>query len=43
MDLATGEKYHTIPNCGRMNPTLAIKVRRSTAESQGYDACKKCF
>lgn len=40
---ATGEKYHSIPNCGRMNPDKARQVSKSTAISQGYTACKKCF
>lgn len=39
----TGSKYHSIPDCGRMNPNNAWQVSRSSAEAQGYDACKKCF
>jgi beta-lactamase superfamily II metal-dependent hydrolase len=40
---ATGEKYHSIPNCGRMNPDKARQVSLSDAIAQGYDACSKCF
>lgn len=40
---ATGEKYHSIPNCGRMNPDKARQVTLSDAIAQGYDACSKCF
>ncbi len=39
----TGSKYHSIPDCGRMNPNNAWQVSRSSAEAQGYDACKKCY
>ena len=39
----TGSKYHSIPDCGRMNPNNAWQVSRSSAEAQGYGACKKCF
>ena len=40
---ATGSKYHSIPDCGNMNPNNARRVSRSSAESQGYDACSKCW
>lgn len=40
---ATGEKYHKIPDCGRMNPDKATQVTRSEAERRGYEACKKCY
>lgn len=39
----TGSKYHSIPDCGRMDPNNSWQVSRSSAEAQGYDACKKCF
>ena len=39
----TGSKYHSIPNCGRMNPNKARQVTQSSAESSGYDRCSKCF
>ena len=38
----TGEKYHTINNCGRMNPNKAIQVTLDNAISQGYQPCSKC-
>ena len=40
---ATGKKYHSIPNCGRMNPDNARQISKSDAESKGYDACSKCW
>ena len=40
---ATGDKYHRIPNCGRMNPNKARKVPLSEARRRGYGPCKKCF
>ncbi len=40
---ATGEKYHSRNNCGRMNPDKARQVTLSEAESQGYERCKKCW
>lgn len=40
---ATGEKYHSIPNCGRMNPAKARQVSLTDAQAAGYDACSKCF
>ena len=40
---ATGKKYHSIPNCGRMNPDNARQISKSDAESRGYDACSKCW
>lgn len=40
---ATGSKYHSIPDCGNMNPNNARQVSKSSAEAQGYDACSKCW
>lgn len=40
---ATGSKYHSIPDCGNMNPNKARQVSRLSAEAQGYDACSKCW
>lgn len=40
---ATGSKYHSIPDCGNMNPNSARQISRSDAEAQGYEACKKCW
>ena len=39
---ATGSKYHSIPNCGNMNPNKARKVTKSSAISSGYGKCKNC-
>lgn len=39
----TGSKYHSIPDCGNMNPNTASQVSRSSAEAMGYDACKNCW
>ena len=38
---ATGEKYHSINNCGRMNPNNARQVTLEEAKSS-YSACSKC-
>lgn len=40
---ATGDKYHSIPNCGRMNPDKARQVTKSQAEASGYGPCSKCW
>lgn len=40
---ATGSKYHSIPNCGNMNPDKARQVSVDEAIAQGYEVCKKCF
>lgn len=40
---ATGSKYHTIPNCGRMNPNKASQVTVSEAQSMGLEPCQKCY
>lgn len=39
----TGDKYHSIPNCGRMNPSRARQVSLSEAQRLGYPPCSKCF
>lgn len=39
----TGSKYHSISDCGNMNPNRAREVLRSSAEEQGYSACSKCY
>ena len=39
---ATGSKYHTIPNCGNMNPNKARQVTLSEAQAMGMEPCKKC-
>lgn len=40
---ATGSKYHSKNNCGRMNPSTARQVSKSSALAMGYDACSKCW
>ncbi len=40
---ATGSKYHSINNCGRMNPNKATKTTVSEAEARGYGRCSKCW
>lgn len=39
---ATGSKYHSVPNCGRMNPANAYQMSLSNAQASGYGACSKC-
>ena len=39
---ATGECYHRIPNCGRMNPDKAIKTTVGKAK-MGHLKCSKCW
>ncbi|WP_404987896.1 hypothetical protein [Clostridium culturomicium] len=39
---ATGEKYHSINNCGRMNPNNARQVSLESIKGQ-YQACIKCY
>ena len=38
----TGSKYHTVNDCGRMNPNKAYQMTEEQAEKQGYEPCKKC-
>ena len=40
---ATGQKYHSKNNCGRMNPDKARQVSLSEAKSMGLEPCSKCF
>lgn len=40
---ATGEKYHKIPNCGRMNAAKARAVTVDEAVRRGYEPCSKCY
>ena len=40
---ATGDKYHSINNCGRMNPDKARQVSLEDAVNQGYGPCSKCY
>ena len=40
---ATGEKYHSINNCGRMNPQKATQITVEQAIKMGLEACQKCW
>lgn len=40
---ATGSKYHSINNCGKMNPNKARQVSLEQAEKAGYAKCGKCW
>lgn len=40
---ATGSKYHSKNNCGRMNPDKARQISLSEAKSRGLEPCSKCF
>ncbi len=40
---ATGSKYHSINNCGKMNPAKARQVTKDYAVSRGYGPCTKCY
>lgn len=39
---ATGQKYHSIPNCGRMDPANARQVSLTDAQRLGIEPCKNC-
>lgn len=39
---ATGSKYHSVPDCGRMDPDNAYLMSLSDAQANGYDRCSKC-
>lgn len=39
---ATGSKYHSVPDCGNMNPDTARQVPLSEAQRLGYEPCKNC-
>lgn len=40
---ASGEKYHSVNDCGRMDPEKARAVSRGDAINQGYEPCSKCI
>lgn len=40
---ATGEKFHSINNCGNMNPEKARQVEIDYAVNHHFDACEKCW
>lgn len=39
----TGGKYHSINNCGKMNPDKASQITKEEAEGRGLEACSKCY
>jgi len=39
---STGSKYHSINDCGTMNPDKAQKMSQEDAEEAGYEPCEKC-
>lgn len=39
----TGSKYHSINNCGRMNPSKAIQITETEAINKGLGPCSKCW
>ena len=40
---ATGSEYHSLNNCGRMNPDKAISMTEQEAINKGYGKCSKCW
>lgn len=40
---ATGSKYHSINNCGKMNPDKATQVSESEAINMGLSKCSNCW
>ena len=40
---ATGDHYHSKPDCGRMDPNRAFQVTRQEAFDRGMTACDKCW
>ncbi len=40
---ATGSKYHSINNCGKMNPAKATQLTEGDAIAQGLERCSKCW
>lgn len=40
---ATGSKYHSIPDCGRMDPSKARQVSKDEAAGSGLTPCSKCY
>lgn len=39
---ASGEKYHSVPDCGKMNPDTAEQMSLAMAKILGYSPCQKC-
>jgi len=40
---STGSKYHSIPNCGNLNPDNATEITQNQAEAMGLGRCKNCL
>ena len=40
---ATGTKFHSHNDCGRMNPNKAFQMTVADAVAAGYTACEKCY
>jgi len=40
---ATGVRYHSVNNCGNMNPARASSVTRQVARDRGHSACARCW
>ncbi len=40
---ATGKKYHSVNDCGNMNPNKAKQITKSEAEAMGLGQCSKCW
>lgn len=40
---ATGKEYHSVSECGTMNPDKATKMTKDEAVSRGYSACSKGY
>ena len=40
---ASGSKYHSRPDCGTMNPDLAVEMTEAEAAAQGYEPCSRCY
>lgn len=39
----TGSKYHTVPDCGQMNPDNAKSMTVAQPEDAGLTPCSRCF
>lgn len=40
---ATGSKYHSINDCGNMNPNKAVQITLEEAEALNLGRCSKCY
>ena len=39
---ATGSKYHSKPDCGKMNPNTAYQIPLEEAQARNIQPCKNC-